>query len=125
MADNEFYKIDIDRGTCMVIVTMRRFWTEAVARRFAVDYRTAIKRENWAGRYLCLLDQQDYPAQPREVAAVFAELGADAVTLARRMAIVSASILQRMQTHRISEPHVSDRANFASLEEARAWLLAP
>lgn len=91
---------------------------------YARDVKARFAREGFAPGYLLRMDMSDSAVQPQDALAAFREhLGEGLFPRASRIAIVTPSIIAKMQVRR--EMTQAYLRIFANADEALAWLLEP
>lgn len=115
-----FFRHDIN---LLDIAWHGQFDGEGVAA-YARDVKARFVQEGFSPGYLLRMDMSDSAVQPQEALAAFRDhLGEGLFPRASRIAIVTASVIAKMQVRR--EMTQSYLRVFADADEALAWLLDP
>lgn len=122
------YRIDVVPAKGVIRMTFIGFWDDAVADAFAEELGQAMERLRKAGikpgDFLYLADFRGSAIQSPVMVERFRGFAATAGTQARRVAIIAASTLQKMQTQRMAESYHHYRFFLPGQEaEAEVWLL--
>ena len=118
------FSIELDRPRRAMHVTLSGFFTpEDVARYYAAVHEATAQLGGLPSRQRMLCDITGMRIQTQETVAAFSALMADPKYRYRRVAVIIASSLARMQAQRT----LGDRQAriFATREEAEAWLFGP
>lgn len=122
--DPEF-TVRIEPERKYVEIVMRGYWDDATMKRFEAELRH-LPRELLAGgcrigEQNTLFDTTEYAVQSQEVLAQLGAMAADPSIGSRRIAVLSASALNKLQTRRIAPGY----GVFGDREEALLWLFEP
>jgi hypothetical protein len=118
------FTIETDPARSLVRVRMAGFMSPDEVEDFSRAEQAAVAEMGLgSGEFLLLVDTVGAVIQSQETVAAFAGIVADSPLKARRIAVVRANTLTRMQTQRILMVR-EDTAIFSTLAEAEAWLFA-
>ncbi|MDO7844691.1 hypothetical protein [Sphingomonas immobilis] len=118
-----FY-IEVDSARAIVRTTMSGFMNVSEVAEFSRQEQQAVRDMGCAsGEFLLLIDTEGAIIQSQEVVAAFMDIVANSPLKAKKIAVVRASSLTRMQTQRILMIR-DNAAIFPTLAEAEDWLLA-
>jgi hypothetical protein len=120
------YKLEVEPGRNLVRMAFFGYWNEAVADAFGAELGKALKSMAAAGAragdYLYLADFRESAVQSQVMVERFQGFAAGPGSMARRVAVVTASALQKKQTERMA-PYDHFRS-FSTVDEAMQWLLS-
>ena len=118
------YSINVDPSRHLVDIAVRGLWTVETVSRYRTDIAQVIgtlRAHGCAvGQHLTLIDITGFIVQVKEVAAGFERLAADRGIASRRIAVIGAAPLLRMQTRRVAP----DYGLFTDRAAAMEWLFA-
>lgn len=123
------YRIEVFSAKALIRMIFIGFWAEATANAFAVELDQVLDRLAKAGikpgGFVFLADFRGSAIQSPVMVERFRGFAASAGTKARRVAVIAASALQKMQTQRMAEAYDHYGFFLPSQEaEAEAWLFA-
>lgn len=114
------YRIDFRHDIELLDIAWRGLFTSRAVAAYALEVKARFFREGFRPGYLLRMDMSASAVQPQEAVAAFrAHLGD--FPKARRIAIVTASAIARLQVRReMTQPYL---AIFDEADAALAWLL--
>lgn len=117
------YKIDFDEAKSLIRLELEGFWDADVATRFSADFLAKAAEVGRNGRVVSVIgDGRGLPVQSAEVSEVFGKLMDDmSRAVGGRVAIITATILNRLQAQRIF--HGQKFQVFDDPAKAEAWAL--
>lgn len=122
VADDPAYRVAIDRAARQLDFVLIGHWSIATVARFETAIRDAVARLPMAGirpgEQVALFDTTRFTVQSPDVLAALGRIAADPRVTSRRIALVFASALLRMQAKR-AMPHLG---LFDDRPSALAWL---
>lgn len=121
LADDEPYQISYEPAPGLLKVTRKGMWTDEVFDRYERDLRRMVRRIlDDRANYLSLVDLRGHAVQTQSITKRFEGLLQDASLAPDMVAIVADQSLIRLQAARLAR---ANQRVFASVEDARAWLL--
>lgn len=129
MSASPGYRIEVVPAKRVIRMTFMGFWDDAVADAFGEELGRAMERLRGAGiqpgEFLYLADFRGSAIQSPVMVERFRGFAATAGTQARRVAIIAASTLQKMQVQRMAESYDHYGYFLPGQEaEADAWLVS-
>ena len=119
------FDISIDRPRRLMRIRMAGFFDSGSLRRFLAARDEALAGLRCGAReHVSLTDIRDMQIQSQEMVAAFARVLADPSSQSKRLGLVVASTLARMQIRRALGDRIENGARiFTDLAEAERWVL--
>ena len=114
------YSITFRSDIALMDVVWHRYFTASDVADYAADCFTGFARAGFRPGYLLRMDLRDSAVQPQDALAMF-RTHFSGFPVARRIAVVTSSLIARMQVQReMTQPY---RKIFDSPDAALAWLM--
>jgi hypothetical protein len=120
------FELSVDPERDLLRTRLAGFFDHMVMQRYKTA-RTLALRQMRCGpnQHLSLIDQRNLKIQSQDIVAAFADIMRDPGGRSRRLAIVVATSLTRMQVLRAAGDRIGkDVALFLDVEEAERWLMS-
>ncbi|USI72581.1 hypothetical protein [Sphingomonas morindae] len=118
-----WYRIEVERAQDLVRLTLGGFFEEAEIRALSVEFLAATRQLACGpNRHLTLCDIRGLNIQGQDIVAAFGQFVGNPTVRSRRLALVTAPSLARLQAKRLTQAR-DDVAFFDEESRAMAWLL--
>lgn len=116
------FNIDVEPVIGLITITLSGFFYPDDAARYVTALKAAQARlQTRPNEHLTLVDMRGVNIQPQDSVTLFRETMTDPTSRSRRLALVTAGSLAKLQIQRAAEGRGA--SFFTSISEARKWLL--